>query len=265
VADRKVRAACQALDPGGPGLFYKKVDSTLRGPVAAEILGAIQEGARVPAVFCPAFPEQGRTVVTGELRAAGIRVPLREVLGKLPVRIFDAATSEDLDQIAAAVLRDPIPLLVGSAGLARAVSGFYGRAVSPPPANPAEVGRAILCIGSDHPVTAHQVARLQEEGPRHALHRVDFETVPPILGQLESMRGGGLLFCGGDTALYLCRAFGVQAILLEREMMPGVPLGRLLGGPGHGLAVITKSGGFGGPDTLVRAARLLSTQYRSAE
>jgi uncharacterized protein YgbK (DUF1537 family) len=29
--------------------------------------------------------------------------------------------------------------------------------------------------------------------------------------------------------------------------------------------VITKSGGFGGPDTLVRAARLLSTQYRSAE
>ena len=262
VAYRTVRNACEMLNPGGPGLFYKKIDSTLRGPVAAELVAAINAGARTPAILCPAFPEQGRTVVAGELRSSGIRIGLRGIVGRLPIDIRDASTSDELEQIAASALRDPIPMLVGSAGLARAAAGFYGHAGAAGGADVAGQGRVILCIGSEHPVTANQIARLEETESRHTLHRVDFNSTPRIESELETMRAGGVFFCGGDTALYLCRAFGVRAILLEREVLPGVPIGRLIGGPGHGLAVITKSGGFGAPDTLTCVVRVLSGQNR---
>jgi 2-keto-3-deoxygluconate permease len=66
------------LKHGGPErALFKKVDSTLRGHVAAE-LAAILEARRetIPerpvAVFAPAFPAHGRTVVDGELLVHGV-------------------------------------------------------------------------------------------------------------------------------------------------------------------------------------------------
>jgi uncharacterized protein YgbK (DUF1537 family) len=58
--------------------------------------------------------------------------------------------------------------------------------------------------------------------------------------------------------------FGAEGIRLEAEVEPGVPFGRLLGGVGDGLAVVTKSGGFGGPDTLACVAGVLSAQNRKS-
>ena len=47
--------------------IYKKIDSTLRGNIAAE-LQALLDVTRAPkAVVCPAFPSIKRTVVNGEL------------------------------------------------------------------------------------------------------------------------------------------------------------------------------------------------------
>src|SRR5216117_1385173 len=46
---------------------FKKIDSTFRGPIAAE-LDALVEGVDARAILvCPAFPAQGRTVVHGLL------------------------------------------------------------------------------------------------------------------------------------------------------------------------------------------------------
>jgi uncharacterized protein YgbK (DUF1537 family) len=64
-------------------LLYKKIDSTLRGNVAAELAGAVKAQRAVAAphqhaviVLAPAFPANGRTTVDGQMLVDG--VPLAE-------------------------------------------------------------------------------------------------------------------------------------------------------------------------------------------
>ena len=53
------------------GRWFKKIDSTLRGPIGAEV-EALMHAIRAPgAVVCPAFPAQGRTVRDRELLVDG--------------------------------------------------------------------------------------------------------------------------------------------------------------------------------------------------
>lgn len=260
----KVRAACERLDIGAKEPFYKKIDSTLRGPVVAELQACLDAGAHTPGVLCPAFPEQGRTVSGGQLRAPGLRIDLANLLGALPLETPDATTAADLDAIAAGMLAEGwFPFAAGSAGLARAFASRLSPLPSPrQPVRAAATGPVILCIGSDHPVTLAQIAHYRESGGNAELHGIRFDELPPIGPALESMQHGGLFFCGGDTAAYVCTAFGARAIELEGEVAPGIPLGRLIGGAGHGLAVVTKSGGFGKPDTLTCVVEVLSAQNR---
>src|SRR5262245_35206031 len=51
--------------PGG--LLFKKIDSTLRGPIGAELEALLAVSGRQVALVCPAFPAQGRTVSAGTL------------------------------------------------------------------------------------------------------------------------------------------------------------------------------------------------------
>jgi len=54
------------------GPAVKKLDSTLRGQVAAELDAMLLATGLRAALVCPAFPGQGRTVVDGILRVDGI-------------------------------------------------------------------------------------------------------------------------------------------------------------------------------------------------
>jgi uncharacterized protein YgbK (DUF1537 family) len=54
--------------------IYKKVDSTLRGNVAAELQALLDVTGVIHAVVCPAFPAIKRTVVNGTLLVDGIPV-----------------------------------------------------------------------------------------------------------------------------------------------------------------------------------------------
>lgn len=75
-AARRVRAACARLRQAGRTVWFKKLDSTLRGNVGAE-LAAIHAALAPGTIVCtPALPAQGRTVVAGELRVQGR--PLRD-------------------------------------------------------------------------------------------------------------------------------------------------------------------------------------------
>ena len=72
----RVRAACARLRQAGRTVWFKKLDSTLRGNVGAE-LAAIHAALAPGTIVCaPALPAQGRTVVAGELRVQGR--PLRD-------------------------------------------------------------------------------------------------------------------------------------------------------------------------------------------
>ncbi len=84
-------------------IFYKKIDSTLRGPIAEEVEAAFREGGRSGAIFAPAFPGNGRTTVKGVQMVHGEPVhetrfakdpvtPVRE--GNIPMLLAGAGLSE---------------------------------------------------------------------------------------------------------------------------------------------------------------------------
>jgi len=68
---------------------------------------------------------------------------------------------------------------------------------------------------------------------------------------------GGLVISGGDTARVVLEALGAQALVIRGALEPGVPVCIIEGGAADGLPLITKAGGFGGPDTLARGVERL--------
>jgi uncharacterized protein YgbK (DUF1537 family) len=79
---------------------------------------------------------------------------------------------------------------------------------------------------------------------------------------LAQVRPGALVLTGGDVAMATCRALEARAIRVEGQLEPGIPVGRLAGGPANGLCLVTKAGGFGDDDVLWRvmvALRQLAT------
>ena len=70
--------AVRGLVAQGCDRLYVKIDSTMRGSVAGQLRGALDAwGASCPGavvVLCPAFPDEGRTVVGGAVLVDGIPV-----------------------------------------------------------------------------------------------------------------------------------------------------------------------------------------------
>jgi len=95
-------------------LVYKKLDSTLRGPVAAELAAALAAVGRERAVVAPAFPSAGRTTVDGVQLVRGVpvheteasddpRTPVEE--GHIPTLL--AASFPSVRSLSAENLADP--------------------------------------------------------------------------------------------------------------------------------------------------------------
>ena len=68
-------------------------------------------------------------------------------------------------------------------------------------------------------------------------------------------RFAGLFCTGGETARALLNAAGAAGIRLVGEIEPGIPLGTAEGG--CNLAIVTKAGAFGTPETLVHCRTAL--------
>lgn len=76
----------------------------------------------------------------------------------------------------------------------------------------------------------------------------------------ERYKISAILSSGGDTSLAIFKALGAKGIELDEEIVPGVPVGRLMGGMADGMTVVTKSGGFGKKDTLIRSIEYLDKE-----
>jgi D-threonate/D-erythronate kinase len=76
-ASQQTFTAANELITAGAERLYIKIDSTVRGSVAAQVDGAICAWStahdNVIAVVCPAFPDLGRTVVDGVVLVDGCR------------------------------------------------------------------------------------------------------------------------------------------------------------------------------------------------
>jgi D-threonate/D-erythronate kinase len=64
-------------------LFYKKIDSTLRGNVAADVSALVGAGV---AIVAPAFPKGGRTTRAGRVFVKGVPLERTEIWSNEPVR-----------------------------------------------------------------------------------------------------------------------------------------------------------------------------------
>jgi uncharacterized protein YgbK (DUF1537 family) len=196
-ARERVRAAVDEIPVAG--VWFKKVDSTLRGAVADELDELLLASGAPGAVLCPSFPAQGRTLVGRVLRVHGTPVektPLADDpdfrLGRADVAaairarvgrpvdwcsleavragrlrvapgaivVCDAETDADLAAIVtAATALAAPPILVGAAGLAMALARELGLLAAPAPI-PAGA-RWLVVAGSRHPATAAQLAALR--------------------------------------------------------------------------------------------------------
>ncbi|WP_374202188.1 four-carbon acid sugar kinase family protein [Roseomonas sp. CECT 9278] len=170
----RLRALAPTLQ--GADIAFKKVDSLLRGHVAAELAACLAAGSWRHVVLAPAFPAQGRITRGGRvlvrqadasfaaaasdlgalLAAEGLRARRGDPSAPLPpgLSVFDAEQDADLARIVArGRLADGPVLWCGSGGLARALAGMSAAAV-----DGVLCGPVLGLFGSDQAVTARQLA-----------------------------------------------------------------------------------------------------------
>ncbi len=274
IAPEAARAAVaqvvSCLPPGMP--VFKKIDSRLKGNIAAE-LDAVPHGS---SLVVPAIPAFGRWVRQGQLGGFGLDEPV-DVAARLGAHaakasIPDAASQE---QIAAALRMQEHDLLIGARGLAEALAEQWSDKVVPAPQ--LAPGTPVICvIGSTDPITVEQAEALRERYPQlayiaapngvaaelvsgrlmlvqaiagaePAAPAVVADNLARVLQQLKPAAGTALVLSGGATAQAILAALGIGLITLVGEALPGLPIARA-----GGFTIITKSGGFGDKDTLVR-------------
>lgn len=277
-------------------ILFKKIDSTLRGHIAAELAAARRSLGRRPVLFAPAFPAQKRNVRearlvvdgisrSGDLRAllSGAGYPAAHIdlaavrAGRLAGAFraalatgarglaCDALTDADLDRIARAGLSlRPRPLFVGSAGLARALARTWPRRRPAP--RPATARRPVVTVvGSASPVSALQARNLARD-PANVLVQMAWRRTPTSRDLPAVRRMGRLVaqaaprvhyvLTGGETARAVLGARDIRALRLLGEVEPGVPFGVAP----DGTLVCTKAGAFGSPATLAKCVARLKRE-----
>ncbi len=77
-AGRRVREAAWAVRRLGVPIVYKKIDSTLRGNLGAELATLLDVFPGAGAIVAPSFPAAGRTLVGGRLYVRGVELSASE-------------------------------------------------------------------------------------------------------------------------------------------------------------------------------------------
>lgn len=268
-----VQAAASLLAARKPHIAFKKIDSRLKGHVAAEAEICRAAFGRTAMVVAPAIPAQNRWVSDGAIRGAGIEVPIaiaERMGGK--AEIPDTRSQADLGRVAAG--NATTTLFVGASGLGEAFARLLGTAEPMPPLVPQ--APFLFAIGSHDPITREQVERLRHavgsdadkgavglcqalttpDAPDHGLVMDRFAGA--LAEQLQAGRYAGALLCGGETAQTILGLLGVTNVRLLGSAAPGIPFIRAQIGS-RSLDILTKSGGFGTPDALVRLCRAIGT------
>ncbi|GFN21701.1 four-carbon acid sugar kinase family protein [Thermanaeromonas sp. C210] len=214
--------------------------STLKGEIV--IAGAAGLAAHLPAAW-GLIPPASPAVLPGGLTllVAGSRNPVtagqvQQVLGGCRATLVKVATA------AVAAGR-------GAEEVEKAVAAVQTLLSSE--------GPALLVVAVDSLWEAGGADNVETEGASP-----QSKAVAGVLAEIARrvVAGGrvrSLVVTGGDTAVHICRALGARGIDLDTELLPGIPLGRLLGGMADDLPVVTKAGGFGPPDAFVRVVEYL--------
>ncbi|EJK86949.1 four-carbon acid sugar kinase family protein [Agrobacterium sp. SHOUNA12C] len=283
-AVERVKLAASALLAAAPEILLKKIDSRLKGHVAAESAALAAAFGHREIVIAPAIPDQERVTRDGKVVGRGVDhpLPIAELFEAHPetVLIIDAETDGDLDQLMAK--HDwKTSLAVGARGIGSALARYIGRGGTASRAF-VPTGRTLFAFGSRDPITAAQMATLEASGRLRAtidapMGLVQFgkgQTLPLLLrctgditeeatavadrfakgvtSVMEDTHPDMLMMGGGDTAVAVFRALGIHLLAPKGEIEPGIPWFDVTMANGTRLRCAVKSGGFGNSDSLLR-------------
>lgn len=260
--DRSSGAAA-ALRKAGVDLLFRKVDSLMRGNVAADLAGTLKV-SNAGCVLAPAIPEERRITVGGHqrwpdgdvdlvamLQQAGINARLGAPADAEPdlVVVCDAANGDDLQRIAAEIARaNPRPLIAGTSGLAsRLPLGFGFDRVPRQRWKPCK--RPLAIVGTP---AAMAQARVATDSGKNVMVLGPGE-LPADLDAHD-----GILVTGGETAARIIRWLGAETIELRGEAQPRVPVGVCIGGSHDDMPIAVKSGSFGTENAIALALDALA-------
>lgn len=217
-AAERVTCAIQAAARLRPGKIVKKIDSMMRGNVAAEIAAASALLDPRLIVLTPAFPALGRTVRDGRLsihggeplsianllpglRCAAVELAAFEELvehfaetdtGSIDVLIPDTSTDSDLQRLVEAAWELEGLLWVGSGGLTRAIASTIKRSARRCSRIVSTQKPVLFCVGSNHDASLAQLQHLEKND--HAVFaRAGIEGYERINRALRDERNAVLL------------------------------------------------------------------------
>jgi uncharacterized protein YgbK (DUF1537 family) len=276
--------AAERLCPWHPELVLKKVDSRLKGNVAGETaaVAGIFGSSRICAAV--AVPGEGRLVRNGEIEGSGVEghLPVAERLpaGQPAVAVLDATSDDDLDRIAADWRVGDGTLFVCARGLAAAFARRLAGRGSPPAF--VAMPPVMIAVGSRDPITLQQTAMLLAATPGASMVEAPGGRVPAnhaggsltvfacsgsvieppdrvadifaehVAAEVERIRPATMLTTGGDTTFAVLRALGVRTLQVRGEASGGLPWYEVRRADGGTIAAVSKSGGFGSADVLLK-------------
>jgi uncharacterized protein YgbK (DUF1537 family) len=283
-AARRVRRAADALSARQPAIVLKKIDSRLKGNVAAESAALADAFGLARIVVAPAIPDQDRTTYRGFVVGRGVEKPIAVAdlfTGRdMDVVVADAESDFDLDDIVLGNDWNSV-LAVGARGLGSALARKIGRAGGHPLSFQAS-RRTLFAFGSRDPITAAQMNRLEAAGVLRAVIDAPMGSVecgeglalPLLLRCTGEIAGEGatvarrfaggvksviddtrpdmLMVGGGDTALAVFRELGIKTLMPKGEIEAGVPWFDVTAADGRHFRCAVKSGGFGNTESLLR-------------
>lgn len=114
----RMRDFLAGLGPLAPRTILKKMDSTLRGNVGAELRALLEALPDAFAIVCPAYPKNGRTSRAGILSVNGARVDATDFARDLFSPVRDARIAAHLENASILLGLDTIRAGTGALGAA---------------------------------------------------------------------------------------------------------------------------------------------------
>ncbi|OHV26173.1 four-carbon acid sugar kinase family protein [Rhizobium sp. RMa-01] len=284
-AAERVRSATKVLRDVRPAVVMKKIDSRLKGNVAAESLALADALGLRNILVAPAIPDQERLTYRGCVVGRGVDrpLPIADLFAGRGdnVVVADAENDTDLDQIVEGHVW-LTTLGVGARGLGAAFARRLGETGQRPVTEFTATPRTLFAFGSRDPITSAQMNRLEASGalrmvvdaPMGQIECGEGLALPVLLrcsGEMaadaalvagdfaagvkrviDDTRPDMLMVGGGDTALAVFQALGVRVLMPKGEIEAGVPWFDVTGADWRSFRCAVKSGGFGKPDSLLK-------------
>lgn len=280
-AARVVHEAARKLLAFKPDFVLKKIDSRLKGNIAAESSAVAEVFGYQKLLVAPAAPDIGRNVKQGKIVGRGVSAPIniaeKFISQSLACTIPDIGSMQAMQTEGQRFLesRDSLPVCSRGFAVALAQALFPGGQSLPTPlAEP-----VLLAIGSRDPVTAVQVAQLCASGKFISIEAPDGQVplqwpetkrllvfctgevskdtqavgntfAAGMKDVMMKLQPKSLLVSGGDTAEALLRCYCQSQLRILGEVASGLPVSSVEL-DANSVIFISKSGGFGKSTTLL--------------